>query len=163
MDTKNKIVKRAKICTIISKVLYLLSFVVCLTFIALAIALPRTNTISSMSTAETTVIFATLALYSFICIGLLWNVEGIFRTIAKEGSPFTERVCHYLKKVAIYIIILSVIPAVVGSTVLRIVCPEAETVFPIGIGGIIAGAVLFSIGLIFNYGRELQKKDNETL
>lgn len=163
METKNKIVKTAKICCIISKVLYLLSFVVCLAFIALAIALPLTNAISTLTNAETAMIFATLALYSFILIGLLWNVEGIFKTIAKEQSPFAERVSHYLKKVAVYVIALSVVPALLGSAVLRIICPETELTFPIELGGIIAGVVLFLIGTFFNYGSELQKRDDETL
>ena len=163
METKNKIVKTAKVCYIVAKVLYLLSFAVCLTFIALAIALPLTNAISSMPAAETAVIFATLAVYAFICIGLLWNIEGLFKAIAEAQTPFTERVSHYLKKVAVFIVVLSVVPALLGSTILRIACPETETVFPIELGGIIAGAVLFFIGLLFNYGKELQKRDDETL
>ena len=163
METKNKIVKTAKVCGIVAKILYLLSIVACLTFIILAIALPLTNAVSSMPAAEVAVIFATLAVYAFICIGFLWNVEGICVAIVKEGSPFTERVSHYLKKVAIYVIVLAVVPALIGSTVLRIACPETETVFPIEFGGVIAGAVLFLIGLLFNYGQELQKRDDETL
>ena len=163
MDTKKKIVKAAKVCGIISKVLYLLSFAVCLTFIVLAIALPLTNAIDAYTTAETTMIFTTLALYTFVLIGLLWNVEGIFKTIVKEHSPFHERVSHYLKKVAIYVIVLSTVPALIGSIVLRIAYPQTELTFPIDFGGIIAGVVLFLIGLFFRYGKELQKRDDETL
>ena len=163
METKNKIVKTAKVCTIISKVLYLLSMVACLTFIALAIVLPNTNAISALSTGETAVIFATLALYAFICIGLLWNIEGIFKTVAVEQSPFAERVGHYLKKVAVFVIVLSVVPALVGSTILKIIYPETAIVFPIELSGIIVGVVLFFIGMFISYGNELQKRDDETL
>ena len=163
MDTKNKIVKTAKVCGIISKVLYILSFAVCLTFIALAIALPLTDAVSSMTNGETATFFATLALYAFIFIGLLWNVEGIFNAIVQEQSPFSERVSHYLKKIAIFVTIVSVVPALVGTTIVRIVYPNTEITFPIEFGGVIAGAVLFFIGLFFNYGKELQKKDDETL
>ena len=163
METKKQIVKTARVCSIVSKVLYILSCVVCLTFIVLAITLPLTNAVESYTDAETAVIFATSALYAFICIGLLWSIEGIFKTIVKEQSPFVERVSHYLKKVAIYVIVLSTVPALLGSTVLQIVCPETEISFPIELGGIIAGAVLFLIGLFFKYGKELQNRDDETL
>ena len=163
MKTKMKVVKTAKICGIVAKVLYLLSFVLCLAFIALAIALPLTDAISSISPAEVAVIFGTLALYAFILIGLLWNIEGIFNTIAKEQTAFAEKVVHYLKKVAVFVIILSVTPAILGSAVLRIVCPTTEITFPIELCGIIVGAVLFIIGTFFSYGKELQEREDETL
>lgn len=164
MDTKNKIVKTAKVCHIVSKVLYIAAFAVCLAFIALAIALPLTdNAIDTLTNAETAVLFATLALYAFVCIGLLWNVEGLFKSIAKDGSPFSESVSHYLKKIAIFIMLISVVPALVGTTVVRIVYPATELIFPIEVGGIIAGIVLFIIGMFFDYGNELQKSEDETL
>ena len=163
METKNKIIKTAKVCYIVSKVLYLLAFAVCLTFIVLAISLSLTDAISSLTPAETALLFTTLALYVFVCIGLLWNVEGLFKSIAKDQSPFSEAVSHYLKKIAVFIIILSVVPALIGSILVRIIVPETELVFPIEVGGIIAGAVLFLIGMFFKYGIELQKKDDETL
>lgn len=163
METKNKIVKTAKICRIISKVLYILACVACLTFIALAIALPLTNAIEAYTTAETAMIFATLALYAFILVGLLWNIEGIFKTIAKEQSPFTARVSHYMKKVAIYAIILSVVPALIGSIILRLIASKTELTFPIDLCGIIVGIVLLLLGIFLNYGKELQDNDDETL
>lgn len=163
METKNKIVKLAKVCYVIAKVLYILAFAVCLTFIALAIALPLTNAISTLTPAETAIIFATLALYAFICIGLLWNIEGLFKSIAKEQSPFNKAVNHYLKKIAIFILVISVVPALLGSTLLRIIYSATELTFPISVSGIIAGAVLFLIGMFFKYGNELQKRDDETL
>ena len=163
MDTKNKIVKTAKVCYIVSKFLYIVAFAVCLAFIVLAIALSSTNAIDSLTGAETAVLFGTLALYAFMAIGLLWNVEGLFKSIVKKQSPFSERVGHYLKKIAIFIMLISVVPALLGSIVLRIVYPETELTFPIEVGGLIAGIVLFFIGMFFNYGNELQKRDDETL
>lgn len=163
MDTKNKIIKTAKVCYIVAKVLYCLSFAVCLAFIVLAITLSSTNAIDSYTRAETAVLFGTLALYAFMCIGLLWNVEGLFKSIAQEQSPFSERVGHYLKKIAIFTILTSVVPALVGSIVIRIVYPETGLNFPIEVGGIIVGVVLFLVGMVFNYGNELQTRDDETL
>lgn len=163
METKNKVLKTAKVCGIAAKVLYLLSIAACVTFVVLAIVLSNTDTITSYTKAETAMIFSTLAIYSFVLIGLMWNVEGIFKSIVSEGSPFAERVCHYVKKVAVFVIILSVVPALIGSIILRSIYPETDVSFPIDVGGIIAGVVFFVVGLVFNYGRELQKRDDETL
>lgn len=163
MDTKNKIVKTAKVCHIITKVLYLISIAVCLTFMILAIVLPSADLIVTLHSSEVAVVFATLALYAFICIGLLWNVEGLFKSIVNEQSPFNEGVSHYLKKIAIFVLVISVVPALVGTTVVRIVYPATELTFPIEVGGIIAGVVLFVFGVVFKYGKELQKRDDETL
>lgn len=163
METKNKIIKMSRVCYIVSKVLYILSFVACLVFIVLAIALSCTHAIKSLTVAETAIIFSTLALYAFMCIGLLWNVESIFKSVGDVQAPFGERVSHYLKKIAVFVILLSVIPGLVGSILLRAICPATEVVFPIEFGGIIAGIVLFLIGLFFKYGSELQKNEDETL
>ena len=163
METKKRIIKMANICYIVSKTLYFLSFVVCLAFIVLAISLSATNAIKSMSKAETAVLFGTLALYSFFYIGLLWNVESLFKSILDKQSPFNDGVSHYLMKIAIFIILVSTIPALAGSICLRLICPETEMTFPIEVGGIVSGLVLFLLGMFFTYGKELQKESDETL
>ena len=163
METKNKIVKTAKICHIVSKVLYCVAFAVCLTFIVLAIALSVTEAIDTLSKAETAIIFSTAALWAFILIGLLWNVEGIFKCIVRDGTPFCEGVSHYLKKTSIFVLVISIVPALLGSVILKIVESTSEFTFPISVGGIIAGIVLLIIGIFFKYGNELQKSDDETL
>ena len=153
----------AKICQIIAKVLYIASFVVCLVFVALAIALPISGTITTMTAAETAVLFGALALYTFMCIGLLWNVEGLFKSILKGQAPFSEAVSHYLKKIALFIVLLSLAPALIASIVLKAIAPETELTFPIEFGGVVAGIVLLVIAMFFDYGNELQKSDDETL
>ena len=163
METKNKIVKMAKVCHIVSKVLYCVACAVCLTFIVLAIVLSVTDAISDFTSAETAIIFSTAALWAFILIGLLWNVEGIFKCIVRDKTPFCEGVSHYLKKLAIFVLVISVVPALVGSIILKIAEPASEFTFPISVSGIVAGAVLFIIGMFFIYGNELQKSDDETL
>ena len=157
MSVKSKIVKIAKVCHIVAKVLYCIAFAVCLILIALAIALPLTNTTGELTAVETAIMFGTLALYSFMCVGIMWNVEGLFKYIAKEQPPFNDKVCHYLKKIAIFILILSVVPALLGSILLKALCPETELTFPIELGGIVAGVVLLLVSLFFEYGNELQK------
>lgn len=163
METKNKIVKTAKVCGVIAKVLYLLACVEFVALIVLAIVLPQVHPLESYTSKETAVFFIELALYAFILIGLLWNVESLFKTIATERTPFAERVGHYLKKTAIFTIVLSIVPAVVGTSLAHLLCKGTELVFPTEGGGVAIGVVLLLIGVFFKYGTELQKKDDETL
>ena len=163
MDTKNKILKTAKICKIISKALYILSIVACFTFIVLAIVMPTTNAIKSITPSESAIIFSVLALYAFFLFGLLWNVQNFFGAIEEEKSVFNDRAGRYLKKSAIFTIMVSVIPALIGAILIRAIMPGSEFVFRIEVVGIITGALLMLVGLFFKYAKELQKKDDETL
>ena len=163
MKIKNKILKLAKICHIIAKVLYIASFVVCLSFVALAIALPLSDLTVKLTSAEIAVLFGGLALYAFFCIGLLWNVEGIFKSVLQGQSPFGVAVSHYLKKIALFSLLLSIVPSLVASIVIKAIYPATELTFPIEFAGIVAGIVLFVISIFFDYGNELQKTDDETL
>ena len=160
---KEKMLKMAKVCKITAKVLYLTSCVVCFVCIILAIALSATRAISSLTKVETAVLFWTLAMYAFFCVGLLWNVEGIFKNVEKEKTPFCGGVSYYLKKTAIFTILLSTVPAVLGSVVMKLAQSSSEITFPVSLGGIIAGVVLLLLGIVFKYGTELQKRDDETL
>lgn len=159
MDTKNKIVKNAKICRVICKVFYCLACVSCIVFIALAIALSRTNAIKSLTAAETAILFGTLSLNAFIVVGLLWNIEQVFVNIVKEQTPFSKKVTHYLKKTGIFLILLSTIPALIGTVLLRAIVHTTELNFSIGLGGIIAGIVLILLCQFFVYGNELEQKN----
>lgn len=160
---KNKIVKTAKICKIASKVLYILSCIACLTFAVLAIVLPCTNALKSMTTAEAAIVFGVLALYAFILVGLLWNIWRFFQSIEQEKTPFNNKVSHYLKKSAIFTLVVSIVPALIGSILIYAIVPESEFVFRFELVGIVTGALLFLAGLFFKYGKELQKQDDETL
>ena len=163
MKTKNRIIKTARICHKITKGLYYASFVLCLTFVVLAIVLSCTKAIKTFTVAETACLFGTLALYSFISIGLLWNVASIFKSIEQEKAPFSAKVSHYLNRSAIFVVIVSIIPAIVGTTILHILYPATELTFPISLGGIISGITIFMISLFFSYGKELQQNEDETL
>ena len=91
MNQKTKIIKTAKICKNISKAFYILNCIACTVFIALAIILPSTNAIKSISKTECAIIFGVLALYAFFLIGLLWNVESAFRETEKnQNGIFVE-------------------------------------------------------------------------
>lgn len=162
-NIKNKIVKTAKVCKIISKVLYILSIVATLTFAILAIVFPCTNALKSITTAESAIVFGVLTLYAFILVGLLWNVQKFFEAIEKAKTPFNDTASKYLKKSAIFTLVISLVPAIIGSILLHAIVPESQFTCQIEVVGIFTGALLFLVGLFFKYGKELQKKDDETL
>ena len=58
---------------------------------------------------------------------------------------------------------MALVPALVGSTVVRLIDTDTTMNFPISLGGVIAGVVLFVVGVFFKYGKELQTKEDETL
>ena len=163
MDTKNKIVKTAKVCKITSQVLYILSIVAFFTFTVLAIALPCTNAIKSMTKGEMAIVFSVLALYAFFLFGLLWNVQKFFEAIQQKQTPFCDKASKYLKKTAIFTLLVAVVPAIIGSILIHAIEPKSEFVFRVEIVGIVTGVILFLAGLFFKYGQELQHKDDETL
>lgn len=162
-EQKYKIVKTVRACKITTKVLYILSCVACLTFAVLAIVFPCTGAIETITRAESAIIFSVLALYAFMFIGLLWNACKFFESIEQAKTPFNDKVSHYLKKSAIFTLIVSVVPAIIGSILIQSIVPESEFVFRVELVGIITGALLFLVGLFFKYGKELQKQDDETL
>ena len=160
---RTKIVKLAKVCKIISKVLYFINCAACTVFIILAVVLPLTNAIKSITPAECAIVFTVLALYAFFLFGLMWNVEGIFKSIEENKTPFCERATHYLKKSAIFILIVSIVPSLVGLISIKLCAPGSIFDFHIEVVGVCSAIVLFLIGTVMNYGCELQKRDDETL
>ena len=83
--------------------------------------------------------------------------------IRKDKAPFSEKVSYYLKRSSIFVVLISVVPALIGSIVLRLIYPATDLTFPISVGGIISGITMFMIGMFFNYGKELQQNEDETL
>lgn len=154
METKNKIVEMGKICYRIFKVLYCLACGVCLVFIILAITLSCTHAIKSLTIGETAVLFGTMALYAFIVIGLLWNIENISVHIVREQTISCEKVKHYLKKTGIFLILTSTVSAIVGTCIMHLVTPASELNFPVEAGGIIAGILLLVFSQFVFNGKE---------
>lgn len=163
MKDKNKIIKISKTCKVVSKVLYILDCVATLTFLVIAIVLPLTNAIKSITPAECAIIFSVITLYSFFMIDFLWNTTKFFDTICKEQSVFGVKLTKCIKRLAISSLILSTIPAIIGSILIHAICPTSDFVFRLEIVGIMASIVLFFISLFFKHGAELQKQDDETL
>lgn len=162
-NNKDKIIKISHTCKIVSKVLYVIDCITTLAFLVLAIVLPLTNAIKSITPAECAIIFSVLTFYGFFALDFLWNTTKFFETICNEQSIFSYKVTRYIKRLAISSLILSTIPAIIGSIFIHLLAPESEFVFRLEIVGIMASVVLFFISLFFKYGSELQKQDDETL
>lgn len=163
LSSKDKMLKGAKICYITTKVLYIIACVLTLVCAVLAIVLPLTKAIKTLKTSEVAIMFSIAALYCFMLIGLLWNVEQMFKNIYEQKTPFNVRVTHYLKKAAWFTIVTSIVPALIGAILLGLIVGESELRFDFQIVGLIVGVVTLLLGHIFNYGITLQKKDDETL
>ena len=163
-NNKERMMKTAKVCEVIAKVLYVLSCVGAVACTVLAIVFPLTNAIPSMKPAEVALLFGGAALYSFMAINVLWNASQIFRNIYIYETPFNERVVHYLKKTAIAIILISIIPSLIGSILVHyLVGDESIIRFDFQFIGVVIGILTLLLGFVFNYGVELQKKEDETL
>lgn len=163
MKDKEKIIQISKICKIVSKVFYIVDCVITFVLFALAIILPITNAIPSITKAECAIIFSVLTLYAFFLIDFFWNTTKFFNTIYTQQSVFGVSITKSIQRIAISTFILSTIPALIGSILIHAIVPNSEFVFRFEIVGISAAVVLYFIGLFFNYGAKLQKQDDETL
>lgn len=163
MNNKTKLIKTAKVCGIVAKIAYLISSVACVVFLVLAIVFPLVDVWKSVTRTETAIIFSVFAVYAFVMVGLLWNVEKLFDTMKKLETPFSATINRYLKKIAVFTLILSCVPALLGSTLLHALAPNSVFEFRIELVGVLMSIVLFLLGQVFAYGKELQQKDDETL
>lgn len=158
MKDKNKIIKMSKTCKVVSKVLYVLSCIATLAFLVLAIVLPVTNAIKSIKPAESAIVFSVLTLYSFFMIDFLWNVCKFFDTICKEQSVFSEKITKTIRRIAISSLILSIVPAAIGSILIHAIVPESEFVFRFEIVGIMASIVLFLFHCFLNMEQSFKSR-----
>lgn len=162
-EVKDKIIKISKTCKVVSKVLYVLDCIATFAFLVLAIVLPLTKAIKTITPAECAIMFSVLTLYAFFMIDFLWNTTKFFDTICLQQSVFNLKVTKCIKRIAISSLILSTVPAIIGSILIHAIVPKSELVFRLEIVGIMAAIVMLFISLFFKHGAELQKQDDETL
>ena len=129
----------------------------------LAIALPLAGVTGEYQKAEVVILLGGAALYAFLSINVLWNVEQIFKSIRVNQTSFSTQVTHYLKKTAVAIMIIAIVPALIGSILIQAIVPESVVRFDFQYVTLVIGLVLLMLGHVFNYGIELQNKDDETL
>lgn len=107
--------------------------------------------------------FFTAWIAKVLFCGILYQVRGIFRSIAREQTPFALKNCQALQRIGVLIPVISVI---------RQMCPLVLMLCGIGEGGTgsliqidqwLIGGVVLSLSYIFEYGTILQKESDETL
>lgn len=107
--------------------------------------------------------FFTAWIAKVLFCGILYQVRSIFRSIAREQTPFVLKNCQALRRIGVLIPVISVI---------RQMCPLVLVLCGIGEGGTdsliqidqwLIGGVVLSLSYIFEYGTILQKESDETL
>lgn len=107
--------------------------------------------------------FFTAWIAKVLFCGILYQVRSIFRSIAREQTPFVLKNCQALRRIGVLIPVISVI---------RQMCPLVLMLCGIGEGGTgsliqidqwLIGGVVLSLSYIFEYGTILQKESDETL
>ena len=172
MENEEKVYTKKEVFSEMMKKLYVFAkvcYIICLiaapVLVILGVVFGLNNTIDGRTTGETIISFSVLALYAFSAAGLLWNVEMLFKDMGENGSPFSEKSGHYITKTARFLLILSVVPALIGKIAMGILSgitkAESELQFDFGFGGIIFGLILLYISLAFDYGYKLENKDKE--
>ncbi|GHV01066.1 hypothetical protein FACS1894211_09990 [Clostridia bacterium] len=97
-------------------------------------------------------------------IVILFFIERVFRNIQNNGTPFLEKNPKRLKIVSIFLLCLSLLlPLIMAFLSLIVDGYFAFNLSTMSIFGIISAVILFALSLIFEYGFDLQKADDETL
>ena len=101
--------------------------------------------------------------YAVITAVILHYLGAIFKSIRNEGSPFDIDNVKSLKKVAISIALLSVIPAIVEVAVTAVLGMMGSLKLHVEVTFIALAFFFLCLAYIFEYGAELQRQSDETL
>ena len=116
-----------------------------------------------MGREATILVLSSSIVYAFIITVTLHYLGAVFKSTGNEGSPFDPENVKLLKKAAISIVLLSVIPIIVEVAVavtlgtLRFNSMQVDVIY------IALAFFFFCLAYIFEYGAELQKQSDETL
>ena len=109
--------------------------------------------------------FLLLALLMMVIITvIIFVLSGVFRRIARAGTPFTTRISKDIRLIAILLLVLALVLPL--ANLLFYLLPWFNGVdfgfFPDPFTLLIA-AIFFCLALIFDYGTQLQLEADETL
>ena len=93
----------------------------------------------------------------------LLYLGAIFKAIKNNDSPFDIGNIVRLKRAAISIALLSIIPSLVGVVVAAILGTTGFTSLNVDVTLIVMAFFFLCLAYIFEYGAELQKQSDETL
>lgn len=100
-------------------------------------------------------IFVALELFLVLTYIILKNVEKLFVNIHNEDTPFTLENVAYIKKIAVYLILLVVFP-IIGGIIFQLFT-HIDLEIEIELMNIIIVLIVFSLSYIFEYGYEIQR------
>ncbi|MDV0441138.1 hypothetical protein [Methanorbis furvi] len=112
---------------------------------------------------RTSAVFLVSAIvYVGLLAAMLRSMGQIFSEVRKTLLPFTAANAQRLKKAAIYMALVAVVPYLIGVVGSLIIGVYVELI-PFGFELLIASAVIYCLAHIFEYGVLLQQQADETL
>lgn len=96
-------------------------------------------------------------------IAILVSANRIFKSLSREYSPFTQKTVKGMKRIAILLLIDSIVAPQVDSAIKKSVSIATGALHNFSDELIILAIVLYCFSLIFQYGVELQRQSDETL
>lgn len=96
-------------------------------------------------------------------IAILISANRIFRNISHEYSPFTQKTVKGMRRIAILLLIDSIVAPQVDFAIKKSISLATGTLHNFGNELIILAIILYCFSLIFKYGVELQQQSDETL
>jgi len=94
---------------------------------------------------------------------MMYYIYQLFDNIHKNNTPFTDDNAKYLQRIAVLMIVSTIILPIIDGVMQRVV--NVEYYSQLGFGGfpILVALLLFFLSLVFKYGATLQKESDETL
>lgn len=96
-------------------------------------------------------------------IAILVSANRIFRNISREYSPFTQKTVKGMRRIAILLLIDSIVAPHVDFAIKKAISLATGTLYNFSDELNILAIVLYCFSLIFQYGVELQQQSDETL
>jgi len=93
-----------------------------------------------------------------ICVASL-----IFKTISREGTPFTKSNSDKIRIIALLLIAHVLVIPPLQMLVKMMLLPGIAVTVDIALINLVVAAVFFCLALVFDYGRQLQQESDELL
>lgn len=176
---KDKIQKSSKTMAIITKVLcisLIIGLCIPITVLIWYAAAPNTNFFALhelgfysstgqllTSTGELVAEMFTIIVSGVFVLCILLIANRIFHSIGKNFMPFSQENAKGLKKIAILLLIYSIVEPISKAGFYSYFSPQIQMQLSLNIVSIILALIFFFVSVVFAYGAELQRQFDETL
>lgn len=178
-DIKFKIRKNSKIMVTITRILCILLIIgLCIPISVLMshVLAPNTHLLSlkgihfysstgelMTTTNEIIAEMSSIILSSVFILFVLLLAYQIFKSISLDAIPFSQANAIRLKKIAIVLVIYSIVQPISRAWFYTIFAPEITIQVSLNVISTILSLIFFFISIVFTYGAELQRLSDETL